>query len=258
MPEFTITLPSSSQRKGGVMPFGLKIKSKSSVTKVASKKVDKKAKAKVAETKSKLKEKKTDKKLSPLEKARLAKAAGKKAGATKRTRKPTIDFLPPSDFKPFMIDLHFKTTKDALLGPEFRIERVRGRWDNEDAKRWDMMDYDSNTVTAFLSRFGGLMFAPNVDKRLGKNTAYRIIFRVSLRKMATSDTKKKLGVSIVAIARYKKSEKTGKLKPSWLTDGKDPDRRRIRRAAKHLAGAFTNVLLPPVARRTRRNKSDED
>lgn len=224
------------------MPFGLKTKKKVAV-KTATKKVAKKAPAK------------STKNLTPLEKARLAKKAGT---GTKRTRKPTIDFMPPADFKPFAVDIKFKTGKDGLLTTDFQVERIQGRWDNENAKRWDMMEYDPATVTALMSRLGGMMYAPNVLKRLKPNTAYRMILRVSLRKIPTSDTKKKLGVSIAAIARYQKSAKTGKLRISWLSDSADLDRRRLRRSAtKILPGAFTKVLLPPSTRRSRKNEKED-
>lgn len=228
------------------MPFGLK--SKKPAKKVVAKKVIKSA------TKTGTKSK-SSKELTPIQKAQLARKKG--GTGAKRPRKPTIDFFPPADFKPFAVDIKFKTGKDGLLMPDFQVERIRGRWNNEDAKRWDMMEYDAATVTALMSRLGGLMFAPNVVKRLPANTGYRIILRVALRKVSADSDKKKLGVSIAAIARYIKSKKTGKMKATWLTDAKDADRRRLRRSAKHLAGAFTKVMLPPSGRRSKK-ETEED
>lgn len=198
----------------------------------------------------------SSKTLTPLEKARLAKAAGKKPGTKKpAAKKPVFVHTPPSDFKPFFMDVKFKTSKDGLLGPQFLVERVRGRWDNEDAKRWDMSQYDPLTVAAFLSRLGGVLFAPNPVRRLPGNTPYRLIVRVSVRKK--EGAKPTLNARIAQIARYEESAKTGKMRAKWLEDTKDPDRRRLRRISRHLGGAFTKVLLPPSGRRSKKEEAED-
>lgn len=197
---------------------------------------------------------KTAKALTPLEKARLARAANK--GSKKPVKKPAFIYPPPSDFKPYFMDVKFKTDKDGLLGPQVLVERVRGRWDNENAKRWDMSQYDQPTVSAFLARLGGVMFAPSPAKRLPGGTAFRVIVRVSVRKK--EGVKPTLNGRIVQIARYEQSAKTGKLRAKWLEDSKDLDRRRLRRASRHLGGAFTKTLLPPSTRRSKKEEEAED
>ncbi len=182
------------------------------------------------------------------------KPAAKKAAATTRTPKKVFTYKPPEDMKPFFMDVKFRTGADGLPTHSISCERVRGRWDNEAAKRFDMFEYDAKTVAAFMGRLGGKLFAPNPEKRLPGNTTFRVIVRVAVRKSEKLPAPT-LAARVTNIARYTKSAKTGKLIAKWLEDAKDADRRRIRAVSRFLGGAFTNVQLPPSGRRT---KADEE
>lgn len=151
--------------------------------------------------------------------------------------------------------------------PRFKAARITGRMENymDEKKVSDMMEYDAATVVAFAGRFGGKLFAPNPNydgpeglakrRRLLPNTTYDLFFRVAAgKKPGTKKDEKILRVAVKGIRRKKEED----AKPLWMTrekHAKDPDWRRIRGAAKFLAGAFTNTQLPP---RRRRGKAQEE
>jgi len=173
--------------------------------------------------------------------------AKKTAGAAKRPRPAPITFEAPSDFKPAFFEVQFAVGEDGLMVPaSFGAKRVRGRWDNAEAKRYDMAEYDPVTLLGIATRFAYITFAPNVAKRLPAGSKFQLVLRVA--KKAADGT---LTARVVA-ARYVND--AGKWK--WYTDKADPIYRKLRRAAKVLPSAFVAVQLPPSGRRTK--KSDED
>lgn len=172
-----------------------------------------------------------------------AKKPGAKKPAAKKPVRKVITFKAPVDFKPAFVVLHFKTSADGLMSPQFRMERVRGKWDNPEAKRYDMMTYDAPTVTATMARLAGRLFAVNPDKRLSPSTTFAIVMRVN-RKSADGT----LSVLVKAAGKMVKSVKTGKNRMAWFADKKDPEYSKLRRCARMLPGAFTNFQLPPSGR----------
>lgn len=173
-------------------------------------------------------------------------AKGTKAGAAKTGRVKPPTFQSPSDFKPCFIELMVKTQEDGLLGPKFRATRVQGNWTNENAKRFDMMEYDAPTVTALIARLSAKTFATNVARRLPASTAFRIVIRVG--KRAADDS---LMCGVKSISKQVVSAKTGKSRWSELEDTTDPVRRKIRGAARLMVGAFTDIQLPPSKRKSK-------
>ena len=182
-------------------------------------------------------------------KAGAAAAPAKKGAPARKTGparpKPVkITFDAPADMKPCFIELMFKTQADGLLGPSFKAIRVKGNWTNENARRFDMMEYDPKTVTALMARIGARTFSAGVAKRLPANTAYRMVIRAG--KRSADDT---IISGVKSIARLAKSAKTGKSSWKEMTDTTDPVRRKLRSVARFLPGAFVNIQLPPTGRR---------
>ena len=109
-------------------------------------------------------------------------APGAAAGAPRAPRPPKITFAAPSDMKSCFVEFMFRTQEDGLIGPAFKALRVKGNWTNEEAKRYDMMEYDAATVAAIISRLAARTFATNITTRLPTNTAFKIVIRAGLRK----------------------------------------------------------------------------
>lgn len=216
-----------------------------------SKKSDKTENA-VKSKKDKQKAAKADgKDLTPLEKARIAKAAGGK-GTTKAKKKNALPiFKAPEDFKPHFITVRMKVEKDGLLAAACKATRYQGRYDPDadDKKKFDIAVYDPQTVQGILSRFSMVTYATNVAKRLPAGAMFQALIRVN-RKSADGS----LSVIFKGLEQAVKNEKSGRTKLKPL-DKKDPIYRKFRKAARILPSAFKEVLMPP--KRTRgANKKD--
>lgn len=151
----------------------------------------------------------------------------------------------PSDMKPFFLELTFVTAKDGLVQPKFAANRVRGRWDNEDAKRFDMLQYDPITVTAFIARLSAMWFATNPERRLSPDTNFHVVYRVAANK-ATGNL-----VCRFVAAKRTIVKSTGKVAWAWFDREKHKtnlDFKKLKRSVQNAAGAFTNVQLPPAGR----------
>jgi hypothetical protein len=195
------------------------------------------------------------KKLSPLEKARLAKAKGGKTDGKKKAKKKNAlpVFKAPEDFKPHFVTVLMKVEKDGLLSSAIKATRYQGRYDPDadDKKKFDIASYDPKTVQGILSRFAMTTFATNVAKRLPAGAIYQALLRVN-KKAKEGDA---LSVLFKGLDQAVKNDKGRvKLKP---LDKKDPIYRKFRKAARILPSAFKEVLQPP--KRTRgANKKDAD
>ncbi len=235
------TKPSKKADKAG------KEVKKSKKTEVA---VKAKAKAKEAG-----KKKAEGKNLSPLEKARLARAANKdgkgKAKAKKKNALPI--FKAPDDFKPYFATILFKTEKDGLLGNAIKMTRFQGRYDPEadEKKKFDMMSYDSKTVLGVLARFSMTTFATNAAKRLPANAVFHALIRVN--KKAADGS---LAVGFKGLSQVVKNDK-GRVKLSEF-DKKDPIYRKFRKASRILPAAFKDTVLPPKRSRGKNVKEADD
>lgn len=182
-----------------------------------------------------------------VKRAPLTEAEKKKIAATK---KKILMFKAPSDFRPAYFQVRFATQHDGLIHPNVKIERIRGQWDNPEAKRYDLSEYDTVTQQGILSRMQAAFYATNYTRRLPPREKFTIFFRVT--KKSADDT---LNVSVKAAAQY--VEKNGKLKPQWFSDKADPTYRKIRRCARLMRGAFVEVQLPPSGRRPKKEEAEE-
>ncbi len=177
-----------------------------------------------------------------------AKKAGsaQKAGAAPARVKPK--WMAPADFKPAFFNFTFQTDSQALIIPEsMQGLRYRGRWDNEEAKTFDLRDYDVSSLMGVASRLSAAIWAPNVLRRITPDASWRVVLRVTRRSVDGSLAARIIGVAI---------KKEGK-KARWIEDKTDTDLRKIRRAARWLPAAFTDVQLPPSTRRTKKEEADE-
>lgn len=183
-------------------------------------------------TKTKVKEK-SSKELSPLEKARLARASGK--GKKKSKKKNVIVFKAPEDFKPFFLRASVMIDRDGII-TDMKATRVKGSITNENAKTVDLGLWDPDTLRKLLGRYTALAFVRNEAKRLPPGLA-TLVMRVS----ASRDN----GALKVSLKDIKFREgKDGKLK---TLDKKDAKYRLLRKPARFLAPAFTKVKDFPSA-----------
>lgn len=192
-----------------------------------------------------------DKDLSPLEKARLARASGKGSKAKKKNALPT--FKAPEDFKPHFVTILMKVEKDGLLSSSARMTRYQGRYDPDadDKKKFDVATYDQKTVQGVLSRFSMTTFVTNVAKRLPAGAVFQALLRVN-RKSADGS----ISVLFKSLEQAQKSKKTGRVKMVAL-DKTDPVYRKFRKAARILPAAFKEVLMPPKRTRGQNKKADD-
>ncbi len=103
--------------------------------------------------------------LSPLEKARLARAGSKsktKVVAKKKVRPGSISVQAPEDFKPHFLLVQVRSEKDGLLGASVKATRILGNfgWDVEDKKKFDLGSYDQETLVGVATRLGAATYKP--------------------------------------------------------------------------------------------------
>lgn len=191
------------------------------------------------------------KKMSPAERLAAARAARKSGTAKPAAKKrKVVTFAAPGDFRPCFLEVTFRTGADGLIS-QSQVLRVKGRWDNPEAPRFDMKDYDAMTQAALMARLGGRYFATNPEKRLTAKSQYFLVIRV-----AQNKTEGTLRARVAACAKFIKSEKTGKLVRVWFNKEKeahkkDPIFRKLRSVNRFLAGAFTGIQLPPSRRKAK-------
>ncbi len=225
-------------------------------SKALAKKADKDAKSSKGKKDVKAEKKskgKGEKELSPLEKARIAKASGKGGKAkAKSKRKPLPIFKAPEDFKPHFMTVMVKVEKDGLLGTGIRCTRFQGRYDPEadEKKKFDVGSYDPKTVIGVQARFAAVTFVNNAEKRVPPGV-YQILLRVN-RKSADGS----LSVLFKGMGIYEKNKK-GRMVLNDM-DKTDPWFRKFRKAARLLPAAFKEVLMPPKRTRGANKKSEGD
>lgn len=249
----------------------------------------KKVASKKTPTKTGTKAPASKKALTPLEKARLARAKGGAAKKTTRKARPgQHTFDAPADFKPFFLEVAVKTEKDGLLGNTIRAIRYQGRYDPqaEDKKKFDMAAYDTKTLIGIQSRLSAKTFKSNplklmpvsikernvteqVEKadggtrdkftfgsgyRLPANSAFYILFRIGRRSADNA-----LTVGLKHVQQQVKIDKNGVKKVVRKElDKKDPAYRLLMSAKRFLPAAFKDVLLPPKRTRGANKKKDAD
>jgi hypothetical protein len=206
-----------------------------------------------ADKKAKSKGEKGEKELSPLEKARIAKASGKGGKAkAKSKRKPLPLFKAPEDFKPAFFTVMMRVEKDGLLGSGIRMTRFQGRYDPEadEKKKFDVAAYDMKTVIGVQARFAAVTFINNAEKRIAPGV-YQVLLRVN-RKSADGS----LSVLFKGMGIMEKNKK-GRVVLNDM-DKTDPVYRRFRKAARLLPAAFKEMVMPPKRTRGANKKSEGD
>lgn len=182
---------------------------------------------------------------APKKKFPFGRKPGAKGAASstkkKSKRAPPILFQAPADFKPAFFEVKFTTMRDGLInGNSLKAIRIKGKWDNPDAKRYDLAEYDLGTLLGIAARLGSI-YAPNVLKRLPGKTTFKLILRAG--KKAADNS---LSVKVKEAGHVIFHNDKPKLK--WFEDKKDPVYRKLRKVSKVLSAAFTKVQLPPKGR----------
>jgi len=145
--------------------------------------------------------------------AKVAASSTKKVVKAKASNKPAKQtFHAPEDVRSAFIEVGFITAIDGLIAPGVTVEYIKGKPDNENAPRYDLMVHDSATASALIARLSGRLFAPNISKRLTPETEYVVQVRLSVSK--SKDNQISASVRNVWISNAK-----GKL---VLVDLKDP------------------------------------
>lgn len=179
-----------------------------------------------------------------------ARKPGNPRVSTMPPRGPALRFTSPSDHKPFFAMIHFRTGEDGLIAPEgLEIVRYRGRWDNENAKQFNMTEYDPQTVIAVFARLAAATYAPNVVRRLPPNTSWSVLTRVGRRAVDSS-----LLFAVKEARVTKDGDADGKQR--WYKDKTHVIYRKLRRVVKQMPSAFVNVLLPPAGRQKKDSSED--
>jgi hypothetical protein len=181
------------------------------------------------------KKKDGEKKLSPLEKARLAKKAGKggKKPAKKKNAPPV--FKAPDEFKPFFFRAAVKIAKDGFI-QDVKMVRIKGSLTNENAKTVDMSEWDPVTFNRFCTRYGTGTFATNIAKRLPPGQMVKFAGRVSI-KSTTGGLNVSLKEFKLVDTTTKKAKEIGPKSSKELASVY----RLARKPAKFLPAAFVNV-----------------
>lgn len=212
--------------------------------------------------------------LTPLEKARAARAANKAAGGkpsatTAPTRKPLPTVAAPADFKPHFVEVVFRTEADGLLGSDIKATRYQGRYDpdSEDRKKKrEMLTYDPQTVIGIQARFAALVYKATNDKKYSQNPkerakqqgAHRLppstVFVVLVRVRKNGEDN--IATSVKQVWQRAKSKSSGRVVAVELDSSTDPAARMIKRAGRFLPQAFKNVQAPPAL--ARRRKGDDE
>lgn len=210
--------------------------------------------------------------LTPLEKARAARAANKadgKTAAAAPARKPLPTVAAPADFKPHFVEVVFRTEADGLLGADIKATRYQGRYDpdsDDRKKKREMLAYDPQTVVGIQARFAAFVYKSTNDKKYSNNPKERVkqqgahrlppstVFIVLVRVRKNVDGN--IGTSIKQVWQRVKSAKSGRVVALELDGKTDPAARMIKRAGRFLPQAFKNVQAPPAL--ARRRKSDDE
>mgnify|MGYP001599103852 CR=1 FL=1 len=167
----------------------------------------------------------------------------------------------PSDFKPFDLEVKFKTEKDGLPGSNIKAIRYKGRFNAkaEDKNKFDMAEYDVPTLLGIQARLAMVLFHPTgrptskgIATRLPGNTVYRVLYRVGKRKADDA-----LSAKVKTVWRAEKTKK-GTFKAVEITDKKDAELRKIRKTNRYMAAAFRECLMPPKKSRKRREEADDE
>lgn len=225
----------------------------------------KKGKKKISLEKGSKKSKSDD--LTPLEKARAARAAGKTKGKAEKTT--TSSKAKPKQFTwkapeslgaGFTVEVSLVTEKDGMPGGRWRAVRIKGRYPTEDdRKMFDLAQTDPVTFAAIVSRLSLVLFHPTgrlnkkgQSPRLQPKTQYRITLRCTRRKADDNIVARIQKVWVV------EKNKKGKIVANEL-DKKELDVRKFKKINKHLPAAFLRLAdLPEIKKRRAKDEDDDE
>ena len=151
-------------------------------------------------------------------------------------RKPPVKFVftAPEGLKSCFVLVSFRTSKDGFIAPGCAVELIRGKWDNDNAPSYDLFAHDYSTATTLVARLMMLTYAPNPIRRFAPNTSYEVLIRLGV---ARADNSVRASVRLV----WRSTDKKGQTLVE-ITDKKDQELRKLRRAGKFLAGSFTKCV----------------
>lgn len=207
--------------------------------------------------------------LTPLEKARLARAANKANGTTSTaTRSALPIYEAPADFTPHFLEVVVRTEKDGLFATGIRATRFKGRYDPnaEDKKKFDMAAYDQTTIMGIMARLSAVTFKPTNENKYPKSPKERIGLKGSFRLPASTSFKLIMRVGrrsadqalMVGIKQIKQGIKKNGVMTAITLQNDDPVYRLLRRATRFLPAAFANVQQPPAKRRTKKTTDSDE
>lgn len=229
-------------------------KKKSKKVKAASdeKELKKGKKAKAAEGKVK----KTKSEDAPAKKKKAKKEAVPGKWVT-----PRPDWKAPAEFKAYHFKVTLRTEEDGMIGSRVDAVRYVGKIeeDKDPKKMFAMNTYDQATVRGIAARLAMVTYhatgKPNkegISPRLEPDTTYELHCRVGANKSGNL----KATVNKVFVLKVKAGKKNGRLVE---LDKKAVVVRKLRKANRFLAAAFTNTVNPPkVERQKRRQDADEE
>jgi hypothetical protein len=181
--------------------------------------------------------------LTPLEKARLARASGKSKKTKKKAR---MLFKAPADMKPISLRATLMFGKDGHM-TQSRLMAIKGKVGSDSAKSIDLSKYDPSTASSVVARIAGPIFIKSEKKRLPPGLMVQALIRVG--KSA------KHGGVITSVKEVR--AKIGDKKPKALAK-KDPMYRAIRKCARPLEAAFTKLKPFPSAKELKALSSEEE
>jgi hypothetical protein len=224
----------------------MKSSAKAKVSKSAkqdAKKLIKGAVKKAVKTNGKAKPAKDVKDMTPLEKARLARASGKGKKSKKKAR---LTFKAPADMKPISLKADLVFGKDGHL-TQTRFTSIKGKVGADTAKTIDLGDYDQQTQNMVIARLAGPIFIRGEKKRLPGGLMVQALFRVG--KSA------KTGAVTVGLKEVKAKLPEKKAK---VLAKKDAMYRAIRKAARPMEAAFVKMKPFPSNKELKELTTESD
>lgn len=186
----------------------------------------------------------------------LSKAEQRERAAARAERLKYVTFPAPDEYKTTTYAIKFGTQHDGTIHPQaFRVESIKGKWDNPEAHRFDLVLFDNATIVGLAARLSALFYNNKVERRLPPNMVFYVIVAVR------SDKDGNIGMSLREFAYDKKVTvaSTGKKKTKRIVVVRDPVKlkakegpqvllARLRRGLKFLRGAFVAAQPQPGIR----------
>jgi hypothetical protein len=189
----------------------------------------------------------------------------KQRAAVALAKKTSLVFAAPENWKNGAYVFRFVIDKDGLPAPGMSLMRVKGRWDNPEAKQFSMAEIDPITFNAFVARFTAGIFAVNLGKRMPTGS-YQVIYTASQvgSNAELVQAEKRIAVKcqqIVMVRMAQGKRQKIELSKEFIdkleeSKGKESETyikfsttyRKLRAGAKLLSGAFTQLAPLPSGR----------